>query len=96
MGDVITKVDDMEIETVEDLNLAKKKYRAGDSAKLEVFRPEGTVTLDLIWDAAPRDEQVQEEQPAQQYPSNGNNSNGNGGNGGYYSPFDDLFRYFYG
>ena len=96
MGDVITKVDDMEIETVEDLNLAKKKYSAGDSAKLEVFRPEGTVTLDLIWDAAPRDEQVQEEQPAQQYPSNGNNSNGNGGNGGYYSPFDDLFRYFYG
>ena len=93
MGDVITKVDDTEIESVEDLNLAKKRYSAGDTAKLEIYRPDGTVTVEITWGAAPQEEQVQEEQ---QYPDNGNGNYENR-NGGYYnSPFEDLFRYFYG
>lgn len=95
MGDVITKVDDTDIQTVEDLNLAKKKYSAGDTATLEVYRPDGTVTVEITWGAAPREEQVQEQQ-TQQYPGGGNNDSGSR-NGGYYSnPFEDLFRYFYG
>lgn len=93
MGDVITKVDGTDIKTVEDLNLAKKRYSAGDSAKLEVYRPDGTVTLDLTWGAAPKEEQAQETQRDQR--NQDNNSYGNR-NGGYYSPFEDLFRYFYG
>ncbi|MEY8387749.1 trypsin-like peptidase domain-containing protein [Oscillospiraceae bacterium 38-13] len=91
MGDVITKVDGTDIKTVEDLNLAKKKYSAGDSATLEVYRPDGTITVEITWGAAPKEEQSQE--PVQQYP--GNNNSGNS-NGGYYNPFEDLFRYFYG
>ncbi len=91
MGDVIVKVDDTEIKSVEDLNLAKKKYSAGDAAKLEVYRPDGNVTLDLIWGAAPKEEQVQE--TPQQNPNNGND-NYSYGNGGY-DPFD-MFRYFFG
>lgn len=94
MGDVITKVDDTAIKSVEDLNLAKKKYSAGDAATLEVYRPDGTVTVEITWGAAPKEEQAQEQQ-AQQYPGGGNNNSGSG-NGGYYgSPFEDLFRYFY-
>lgn len=94
MGDVITKVDGTAIKSVEDLNLAKKKYSAGDAATLEVYRPDGTVTVEIIWGAAPKEEQAQEQQ-AQQYPGGGNNNSGSG-NGGYYgSPFEDLFRYFY-
>ena len=94
MGDVITKVDDTDIKSVEDLNLAKKKYSAGDTATLEVYRPDGSVTVEITWGAAPKEEQVQEQQ-AQQYPGSGNENYGNG-NGGYYSsPFEDLFRYFY-
>jgi len=89
MGDVIIKVDDSEIKTVEDLNLAKKRYSAGATAKLEVYRPDGNVTLDLTWGAAPKEEQVQE--APQQNPNNGNDSYGNGG----YDPFD-MFRYFFG
>ena len=93
MGDVITKVDGTDIKTVEDLNLAKKKYSAGDTATLEVYRPDGTVTVEITWGAAPREEQAQEQQS---YPGGGDNGSG-GGNGGYYSnPFEDLFRYFYG
>lgn len=93
MGDVITKVDGTDIKTVEDLNLAKKRYSAGDSAKLEVYRPDGTVTLDLTWGAAPKEEQTQQTQRDQR--NQDNNSYGSR-NGGYYSPFEDLFRYFYG
>ncbi len=95
MGDVITKVDDTAIKSVEDLNLAKKKYSAGDTATLEIYRPDGTITVEITWGAAPKEEQAQQQQ-TQQYPDSGNNNSGNG-NGGYYNnPFEDLFRYFYG
>ena len=86
MGDVITKVNDTEIKTVEDLNLAKKKFSAGDSAVLEVYRPEGTVTVDVVWDAAPQTQQPLPQEEPQQQPEESLP----------YSPFDDLFRYFYG
>jgi len=90
LGDVITKVDDTEIKTVEDLNLAKKKYSAGDTATLEVYRLEGTVTMELTWGAAPQEEQAQE---AQQNQNNGSEYYGNGNSG--YDPYD-IFRYFFG
>ena len=94
MGDVITKVDGTDIKSVEDLNLAKKKYSAGDSATLEVYRPDGTVTVEITWGAAPKEDQAAQQQETQQYPGNRND---NSGNGGYYgNPFEDLFRYFYG
>ncbi len=89
MGDVITKVDSTDIKTVEDLNLAKKKYSAGDTATLEVYRPDGTVTVEITWGAAPKEETAPE-QPVQQSPGNGNN----GGN--YYTDPFDMFRYFFG
>ena len=92
MGDVITKVDGTEIKTVEDLNLAKKKYSAGDTATLEVYRPDGTVTVEITWGAAPREEQAQQSQQPSQSPNNGNNY-GNGNSG--VDPFD-MFRYFFG
>ncbi len=96
MGDVITKVDDTDVESVEDLNLAKKKYSAGDTATLEVYRPDGTVTVEITWGAAPKEDQTAQQQETQQYPGNRNDNSG-GGNGGYYgNPFEDLFRYFYG
>ena len=91
MGDVITKVDGTAIKTVEDLNLAKKKYSAGDTATLEVYRPDGTITVEVTWGAAPKEEQAQQE-PAQQEPGNGN---GQYGNGYFNDPFD-MFRYFFG
>lgn len=89
MGDVIIKVDDTEIKSVEDLNLAKKKYSAGDTVSMEVYRPDGNVTLEVTWDAAPKEEQAAETQPER----NEGNSYYGGGYG--YDPFEDFFRYFY-
>ena len=68
-----------------------------DTAALEVYRPDGTVTLEVTWDAAPQEEQAQD-QPVQQQPSNGSGGYGdrNDGNGGYYGDPFDMFRYFFG
>ena len=91
--DVITKVDDQEIKTVEDLNAAKKKYSAGDTATLTVYRDGQTITVDIVWGAVPAEQKTQEtqqEQQPQQQPRNG----GQYGNG---FPFnDDFFNYFFG
>ena len=92
MGDVITKVDGTDIKSVEDLNLAKKKYSAGDSAALEVYRPDGTITVEITWGAAPKEEQAQQQQTQQS--QNSGNDRYSYGNGGY-DPFD-MFRYFFG
>lgn len=93
MGDVITKVDDTDIKTVEDLNLAKKKYSAGDTATLEIYRPDGTVSLEVTWGAAPKEEQPAQQQETQQ--QNPNNGNSYSGGNGQMDPFD-MFRYFFG
>jgi len=93
MGDVITKVDDTEIKTVEDLNLAKKKYSAGDTASLEIYRPDGTVTVEITWGAAPKEEETAQQEQSQENRYNGNDRY-NGGNGNY-DPYD-IFRYFFG
>ena len=91
LGDVITKVDDTEIKTVEDLNAAKKKYSAGDTSTLTVYREKQTITVELTWDAVPADQQNQEETQSSQ---NSNNSQ-SGNNGNYYTNPFDIFNYFF-
>ncbi len=90
MGDVILKVDDHEVDSYEELVAVKKKYSAGDTVKLTVYRGE-TVELSLTFDAAPADtmepEQQPQQQPSQSYP--------NYPNGGYYNPWD-FFNNFFG
>ena len=76
MGDVITKMDDTTIDSYEDLVSAKKKYSAGDTVKLSVYRGGETVEISLTFDAAPAEEeknteekqQPQQQQPQQQIP----------------------------
>ena len=85
MGDVITKVDDTEVDSVEELNAAKKQYSAGDTATLTVYRAGETITVDITWGALPADQQVQEESQTQQDSSS---------QGGYTDPFD-IFDYFF-
>ena len=88
--DVITKVDDQEIKTVEDLNAAKKKYSAGDSATLTVYRDGQTISVDIVWGAVPAEDTTQNSQQQQQQEQSRNY-------GGYGYPFnDDFFNYFFG
>ena len=88
MGDVITKVDDHTIKTMEDLTAVKKQYAAGDTSTLTIYRSGETMTVELTWDAVPADQQNEEET---QSGSSNNNQSGNG----YTNPYD-IFDYFFG
>ncbi len=85
MGDVITKIDDTEVNSVEELNAAKKQYSAGDTAVLTVYRGGETITVEITWGAVPADQQTQEAQAQQDSSQNGS---------GYTNPFD-IFDYFF-
>ncbi len=88
MGDVITKVDDHDIKTMEDLTAVKKQYSAGDTATLTIYRGGQTMTVELTWDAVPADQQTQEDTQSSQ---SDNSQSGNG----YTNPYD-IFDYFFG
>jgi serine protease Do len=95
MGDVITKVDDTAISTVDDLNAAKKKYSAGDESTLTVYRDGETITVDITWGAMPADQQTTDSSDSQQQTQNSDDSSQY--SNGYYgsNPFD-MFNYFFG
>ena len=88
MGDVITKVDDHDIKSMEDLTAVKKQYAAGDTSTLTIYCSGETMTVELTWDAVPADQQNEEET---QSGSSNNNQSGNG----YTNPYD-IFDYFFG
>jgi len=90
MGDVITKVDDTVIKDVDDLNMAKKAYSAGDTATLTFYRKNQEMTTEVTWDVVPADQQanVKDQQQSQ-------NNYGNQYGGGYMNPWD-MFDYFFG
>ena len=84
LGDVITKIDDNEITSMEDLNTVKKQYSAGDTATLTIYREGASTTVEITWDAVPADQQADTE-VQQQMPNNYY---------GYSNPYD-LFDYFF-
>ena len=89
MGDVITKVDDHDIKSMEDLTAVKKQYSAGDTVTLTIYRGGQTMTVELTWGAVPADQQSQEKSQDTQ-----SSQNGQGGSG-YMDPYD-MFEYFFG
>ena len=87
MGDVITKVDDTEITSMEDLAAVKKGYKAGDTVTLTVFRNGDYMTVRLTFDAQPETTgQEEAQQPQQPQPWGGQMPGG----------WEDFYRYFYG
>ena len=95
LGDVITKMDDKDIASYEDLVAAKKSYSAGDTVTLTVYREGKTIEVELTFDAAP---ETTETSSSDQSTDNSYNGNGyyNDGSNGYYSNPWDLFNNFLG
>ena len=89
LGDVITKIGDTGISSLDDLTAAKKKYSAGDTAELTVYRGGQTITVELTWGAVPADQQAagQDQEQTQDNSQSGGN---------YYTDPYDLFDYFFG
>lgn len=96
-NDIVVEMDGKEITSKEDLISAKKKYRAGDTALLKVYRGGEYLEMAIIFDEETpeiletenqqaAEEQQQQQQQQQQIPS--------GGNG--YDSFFDFFNNFFG
>ena len=95
LGDVITKMDDKDIASYEDLVAAKKSYSAGDTVTLTVYREGKTIEVELTFDAVPESAETNNSDQSTDNSYNGNGGYGNGGNGYYSNPWD-FFNNFFG
>jgi len=95
MGDVITKLGDTAISDMNDLNAAKKAYRAGDTVTLTVYREGKTIEVPLTFDAVPETAETNNSDQSTDNSYNSNGGYGNGGNGYYSNPWD-FFNNFFG
>ena len=77
-GDVITKVNDTEVKTMEDLSAAKKDFKAGDTCDITVFRTGEYLTFTVTFDEEPPAEPGAAATPTPA-PSQGTSPFGNGG-----------------
>lgn len=91
LGDVITKLNDTQITSMEDLSAAKKGFKAGDTVTLTVLRDGKEISTQLTFDAQPQttDDTADSSQSGDNNYNNGNN--GYSGNG-----YSDLYDYFFG
>lgn len=91
LGDVITKLNDTQITSMEDLSAAKKGFKAGDTVTLTVLRDGKEITTQLTFDAQPQttDNTTDSSQ-------SGDNSYNNGNNGYSGNGYSDLYDYFFG
>ncbi len=93
LGDVITKLGDKTLTSLQDLSAAMKGYRAGDTVTLTVYRDGQYIETELTFDAQPQTTGSEEDTTQ----SGGNN--GSGGYGGYGQMPDnwqDFYNYFFG
>lgn len=90
MGDVIQKINDTKITSLEDLTAAKKQYSAGDTVTLSVYRGGQSQTLELTWGSKPAEQETDAATGATQ------NGGSQGGSGNYSGgDMQDLFDYFF-
>ena len=88
LGDVITKLNDTQITSMEDLSAAKKGFKAGDTVTLTVLRDGKEITTQLTFDAQP---QTTDDTTDSSQSGDNNYNNGYSGNG-----YSDLYDYFFG
>ena len=89
LGDVITKLGDKTIATMEDLTAAKKGYKAGDTATVTYYRDGEYHTTELTFD-----EQPVEESSTQNQTNQSGDRYGSQNGSGY--DLNDLYEYFFG
>ena len=85
LGDVITKLNDTDIPSMEDLAAAKKNFKAGDTVTLTVYRDGEYITTELTFDAQPETTGTEQQTPQpnqgqQQVPDS----------------WEDFYNYFFG
>ncbi|MBE6918781.1 MAG: PDZ domain-containing protein [Ruminococcaceae bacterium] len=105
LGDVITKMGDKDIKSMEDLSAAKKGYKAGDTVTVTYYRDGEYHTTELTFDEQPLvTDTTPDSSQNQQDGQNGQNGQYPGGQypggqypgGNYGYDMFDLFDYFFG
>lgn len=98
-GDVITRLGDMEVRDIEDLNKAKKAFRAGDKASVTVYRSGEYLELTVIFDEAlpeaPGSAVTPSPAPRPETPDADMELRPGGEAGGFSDFFKDFFDSFY-
>ncbi len=104
-NDIITKIGDTEITGMNQMVSVKNTYKAGQSAKLTVYRMGEEIILTITFDEQENNTQDNggqgQQDPAPVPTSNGGNNyqkpDFGYGNGDYYNPFDSFpWSYFFG
>lgn len=105
VGDIITAVGETEITSQSELISAIRKYHAGDTAQLTVFRAQEYITLTIVFDEAMPDEETEETTTGATQNGDGSYSaSGEMGPGQYYEYYgnvdpgdlQDFFGSFFG
>ena len=96
MGDVITKLNDTEITSMEDLAAAKKGFKAGDTVTLTVFRDGKYIPVQLTFDAQPETTGQEEQEQEQTNPWGNQQTPNPWGDQQTPDDWEDFYRYFYG
>ena len=86
LGDVITKMNDTDLTSRQDMSAAMKSYRAGDTVTLTVYRNGQYITTELTFDAQPQTTGSD---------TDDSTTDNNSGNGGYYGQMPDNWQEFY-
>ena len=86
VGDVITKIDDKTVASMEDLTAVKKGYTAGSTSTFTVYRAGTTTTVPVTWESVPVDEKAEPTHSTQELQPESIPGNGN---------INDLFEYFF-
>lgn len=89
-GDIITKIGDQTISSLEDISALKKSYTAGDTVTVEYYRNNEKQTTELTFDKMPETtvedtSSSSTQQPTQTYPYDE-----------YGDPWDEFFDYYFG
>ena len=90
--DIITEVGGYPVSSVSDLTRVLRKFAAGESVSVEVYRAGQVKTLTVILDEKPHEEPVQETQPQQTQPQQPQQW----GSEGYWDPFQEFYDSFRG
>ena len=104
IGDIIVELDGKKVESVSDLLTAKRVFRAGDTAKLKVWRSGEYIDLKITFDEYVEEKTNVLEEANKQYQGQYNQGipydRYQGNNGGSYNGdlggLEDLFRYYFG
>ena len=89
-GDIITKIGDQTISSLEDITALKKSYTVGDTVTVEYYRNNEKQTTELTFDKMPETtvedtSSSSTQQPTQTYPYDE-----------YDDPWDEFFDYYFG